>query len=162
MAGIDLGAPLRGGKDGYLQSYFMARQIFAQMLATTGTIKDPRISIYTDFLISMITDREDREQIYAQKSQYFKENLNGLADPSEDEKAQATAEACMKVLGDVTSWFDEFLAITHRQTYGVCGIQPGEEEDEARFGGGGGETTNGNDNAECADGDGEAEPEASA
>lgn len=148
MAVIDLGAPMRGSKDGYLQHFFISRQIFNQKLATATSIRDPFISLNTDFIISSVTDESARADLHKKKKEYYNEIIKdlGTGDPSEEEKAQALAEACMKVLGDVTSWFDEFLAITHTQTYGVCGVQPGEEEDEKRFGGG--EEGNGNDNAE--------------
>jgi len=148
MSVIDLGAPMRGSKDGYLQHFFISRQIFMQKLATATSIRDPFISLNTGYLISSVTDADAREDLYKKKREYYEQKLQELNsdDPSEEEKAQALAEACMMVLGDVTSWFDEFLAITHSQTYGVCGVLPGEDEDEKRFGGG--ERGNGNDNAE--------------
>ena len=40
-------------------------------------------------------------------------------------------DACTRVLGDVRSWYDNMLGVTTVMTYGVCGPQPGEEEDEA-------------------------------
>lgn len=153
MAVIDLGAPLRGSKDGYLQHFFISRQIFAQILAEVTSTRDPKISLYTDYMISSVTDEDDRKELYLKKAAYYQENLDALDsdDPTEEEKATALAEACMKVQGDITSWFDSFLAITHSQTYGVCGALPGEEEDEERFGGG----DNGSDDAECATANGE-------
>ncbi len=137
MASIDLGAPLRGGKDGYLQHFFITRQNFSQLLTSIPSIRDPRISLFTDFMISSVTDEDTREELYGKKQQYYDELIEALDDhPTEDEKALCLAQACMKVLGDITSWFDDFLAITHSQTFGVCGELPGEDEDEARFGGG--------------------------
>ena len=133
---ISLGIPMRGTKDGYLQSYFQTRQTFAQMLANVDNVRDPRITLYTDFLISGITDSEDRILLYEMKTDYYNEQIKLLDDddPSEEQKGIALAAACMRVLGDVSSWFDEFLAITHTQTFDVCGYQ-GESEarDEEKY-----------------------------
>jgi len=133
---INLGIPMRGTKDGYLQNYFQTRQTFAQMLVNVDNVRDPRITLYTDFLISGITDAKDRELLYLMKADYYKKQINELDDddPSEEQKGVALATACMRVLGDVSSWFDEFLAITHTQTFDVCGYQgESERRDEERY-----------------------------
>ncbi|MFA5408025.1 MAG: hypothetical protein WC343_04560 [Bacilli bacterium] len=137
MSMTDFSASPRGGKDGYLQHFFIRRQLVSQALCTISSIRDPKIPLCTDSLISTVTSESARETIYGNKSRYYQENLeeSGVEDPSMEEKAQALTKACMRALGDVTSWYNDVFNITNTQTIGVCGVLPGEDEDEARFGG---------------------------
>lgn len=133
MAEIDLGAPWRGAKEGYLQNYFITRQNFGSMLLTITSYADPRIPLMTDFLISAITDDTTRYAALALKKDSYQEYLLEMEDPSEEEKAQCLARACMDTLGHITAWYDEFLGITNKQTFDVIPRHAGEDESVGRY-----------------------------
>lgn len=147
MAKVSLGTPPMAAKDEYLHSHFISWNALEQIIIQMTNIRDPRIPIFTDLMISAVTDEGMREEFRVRKKQYYEEGLKDYKKPSNDDEAMAMVNACTRVLGDVRSWYDNMLGVTTVITYGVCGPQPGEEEDEAQFGGG-----------ECNDGgaDGEA------
>ncbi|MDD4460195.1 MAG: hypothetical protein PHQ24_10405 [Proteiniphilum sp.] len=90
-----------------------------------------------DQWISGVTDSTTREEIRAKKKQYYKEALEEYKNPTPVDRATAMLDACNRVAGDLWSWIDRVVGMTTELTYGVCGVLPGEDEDEARFGGGG-------------------------
>lgn len=133
MAEIDLGAPWRGAKEGYLQNYFITRQNFGSMLLSISSYADPRIPLMTDFLISAITDDTTRIAASELKRERYRDYINEMDDPSEEDKAQCLARACMDTLGDITAWYDEFLGITNKQTFDVIPRHPGEDTSVSRY-----------------------------
>lgn len=130
---IDLGAPWRGAKEGYLQNYFITRQNFGTMLLSITSYADPRIPLMTDFLISAITDDTTRKAASELRRERYNEYIHEMEDPSEEEKAQCLAKACMDTLGDITAWYDEFLGITNKQTFDVIPRHAGEDESVSRY-----------------------------
>lgn len=136
-------------KDEYLHSHFISWNALEQIVIQMTNIRDPRIPIFTDLMISAVTDEATRDNLRAAKREYYLENLEEYKKPSNDDEATAMVNACTRVLGDVRSWYDNMLGVTTVMTYGVCGTLPGEEEDEARFGGGDdGDNVDGEDDGE--------------
>jgi len=127
MGSIDLGSSWKGSKDGYIQNYFQARQSYSQILSQVTSYADPRINLMTEFIISSITDDHVRYEMYELKKKLHAERIRELDDPTETEKAEALASVCLYMLGEITSWYDEFLGITNSQTYDVIGKAPDEE-----------------------------------
>lgn len=137
MAKIGLGVPPMTAKDEYLHSHFTSWAALEQIIIQMTDVRDPRIPIFTDLLISAVTDEKVRDELRQRKEEYFEAALEEYKNPSPADRATAMVSACTRVAGDVRSWYDNALGVTTQVTYGVCGILPGEDEDEARFGGGG-------------------------
>jgi hypothetical protein len=125
---INLNAPWRGAKDGYLQHYFITRENMSRILMNVTSYCDPRIPLMTEFFISGITDDKCRELLFSRKESKYQEYLEEISDPGSDDLAYAMSKACLRVLGDITAWYDEFLGITNTQTFDVIRSQEGEEE----------------------------------
>ncbi len=124
-------------KDEYTHWFFLTGAGFGTLIAQMTDVRDLRISPYMDQWISGVTDAETREGIRAKKKEYYREALGEYKDPSPVDRATAMLDACTRVAGDLWSWIDRVVGMTTEMTYGVCGIMPGEEDDEAKFGGGG-------------------------
>lgn len=135
--GLGLGTPPMSAKDEYLHSHFISWSALEQCIIQMTDVRDPRIPIFTDLLISAVTDADVRDELRAKKKEYYKMALEDYKNPSPADMATAMINACTRVAGDVRSWYDNALGVTAQMTYGVCGVLPGEDEDEARFGGGG-------------------------
>lgn len=150
MAKVGLGVPPMSAKDEYLHSHFITWNALEQIIIQMTDVRDPRIPIFTDLLISAVTDAEARDWLREMKSEYYEVALEEYKNPSPADKATAMINACTRVAGDVRSWYDNALGVTTQMTYGVCGALPGEDEDEARFGGGGDtdDVTNSDDDEE--------------
>jgi hypothetical protein len=136
MAKVGLGTPPMMAKDEYLHSHFISWNALEQIIIQMTDVRDPRIPIFTDLLISAVTQEEVRDELRVKKVAYYEKALEEYKNPTPADKATAMVAACTRVAGDVRSWYDTALGVTTQMTYGVCGVLPGEDEDEARFGGG--------------------------
>jgi hypothetical protein len=115
---IVLEKPERGAKDGYLQSFFRARDQMGRLIAEGNGYTDPRIRLYMLNMISGITDDTIREQAFGLFDQEIKK-ITDRTDLSADEKQQEIANFCCgKMQGHVISWYDQFMGITHRLRLG--------------------------------------------
>jgi len=112
---IDSGIPRRGSKDGYLQNFFLLRQNAGHIIMQAESYSDPRILLMTEFLISGVTDDNQRDELFQAIDQIYQDNIDMEGpDLTEEEKARIFARCCMRVIGHVTAWYDEFLGITTR------------------------------------------------
>jgi hypothetical protein len=113
---INLGISKRGSKDGYLMLFFQSRSDLGNIIQQWTDWTDPRIMIYTKFLITSITDDEIRGNIMKKLNTRLKE-IDDLK-VSNDKSSKEIIEACIDVLGDVTAFYDEFLGISHTISVG--------------------------------------------
>ncbi|MDD4466803.1 MAG: hypothetical protein PHN91_03330, partial [Patescibacteria group bacterium] len=114
-------------KDEYLHSHFITWNALEQIIIQMTDVRDPRIPIFTDLLISAVTDAGVRDRLRAKKKEYYEAALEEYKNPSPADKATAMINACTRVAGDVRSWYDNALGVTAQMTYGVCGVLPGED-----------------------------------
>lgn len=127
---FDLGVPQKGAKDGYLIAFFNNRMQMANTILQMQGITDFKVEIMTLFMISGITDENDRNIIW----NHFEDTINKIRDGGGDmdEKGRKIAQECMKTQGKVSSWYDKHMGITHRLSIGIGGkpfwLQPGGED----------------------------------
>jgi hypothetical protein len=115
---IVLEKPERGAKDGYLQSFFRARDQMGRLIAEGNGYTDPRIRLYMLNMISGITDDTIRENAFEIFDKEIKK-INETVGLSADEKQQEIANFCCgKMMGHVIAWYDQFMGITHRLRLG--------------------------------------------
>lgn len=129
---FDLGVPQKGAKEGYLQTFFNNRMQIAHTIMQMQGVTDFRIEVMTMFVISGITDAKKRKAITDELENDLEAIKSGGGDM--DERGRRILMRCMKAMGDVSSWFDEFMGITHRLSVGIGGTPfwklPGGEEYE--------------------------------
>ena len=114
---IVLEKPERGAKDGYLQMFYNSSQQMNRVIAESNGISDHRIRLLTLKMIGGITDDTIREKAF----QYFDARIKAITDTnkSADEKNQEIANFCCgEMQGHITSFYDQFLGITHRLKLG--------------------------------------------
>lgn len=116
-ASIDLGIPKKGGKEGYLFLFFTARQQIGSLIAHMEGITDPRLEVFTRYMISSITDAETRSEILDEMDRQLDEI--GRERTGVEERARAAMVVYMDALGAVSDWYDDFLGITHRLVIGT-------------------------------------------
>lgn len=121
----DFTTPARGSKDGYLQTFFyLQRQLGILLLNVTGP-DDLRIDMYVDLIISTITDEAKQELTYTLKEQRVQAeiakycNENNIATPDAKTRNQIINRTAIRLLGDVTAWYDGEMGITHNLVIGT-------------------------------------------
>ena len=115
---IVLEKPERGAKDGYLSMFYNSSQQMNRVIAESNGISDHRIRLLTLKMIAGITDDTIREDAF----RYFTDKINEINNregPSAEEKNQEIANFCCgEMQGHITSFYDQFLGITHRLKLG--------------------------------------------
>ena len=108
----EINSPQRGSKDGYLQLFFISRQQLGRIIEQTQGVSDPRVLMYTKFMISSITDDELRGKAW----EFLNEGLEKINDEpwSAEEKSKAIFNLCIELQGHISAFYDQFLGITHR------------------------------------------------
>lgn len=113
-----LDKPERGAKEGYLMLYFNKKTQMGRIITESNGLSDHRLRLFTLNLISDITDDGLREEAF----KYFNERItkiNSNAALDAVEKNQAIADFCVgEMQGHITSFYDQFLGISHRITVG--------------------------------------------
>lgn len=115
---IVLDKPERGAKDGYLTMFFQMNVQMGRLISDSNGISDPRIRMYTLKMISTITDDQIRKRAY----DTFNARLQQIREEGGDVdiQNQKICDFCVgEMQGHITSWFDQFIGITHRLRLGV-------------------------------------------
>jgi len=112
--GVDVGLPKKSAKDGYLANYFITKQHLASAIQEFRGPSDPRLRLFTYLLISDIVDDERRRAIYARFTKMVANTLKNSSLDG-DEKSWKVVEAVVITLGDISSFYDEFLGVTTHQ-----------------------------------------------
>lgn len=113
----EMNTPQRGSKDGYLQLFFLSRQQLGRIIENMQAVTDPRIVVYTRFMISSITD----DTLRADAEDLFEEELVKIEklEISNDKKGEMRLQLCMQIQGDIVAFYDQFLGISHRLRVGL-------------------------------------------
>jgi hypothetical protein len=112
---IILEKPQRGSKEGYLQSYFNAQGQMNRIIAETNGVD--RIRLMTLKMISGMTDDTIREQAFV----YFNaeiEKINSTSKSADEKNQEINDFCCGRMQGHITSFYDQFLGISHRLKLG--------------------------------------------
>ena len=115
---IMLDKPERGSKDGYLQTFNNMRMQFGKIIVESNGVSDHRIRLYTLSAISTVTDDNLRKTMF----DYFQQEIEKInkLDIGVDERNQRIADFCVgEMWGQITSFYDQFLGITHRLRLGT-------------------------------------------
>jgi hypothetical protein len=90
----------------------------------------------TKSLITMVADQEIQRSLWGLRESYYAAALKEYKNPTRDDEALARFDADTLTLGHLWAWLGQAIPLITQMTYGVCGKQENEEEDEIRFGGG--------------------------
>jgi hypothetical protein len=113
---IILEKPERGAKDGYLVTFFNSKTQLNRIIAETNGVD--RVRLMTLSMIASMTDDTIRQKTF----DYFDMKINEInaSDKSADEKNQAINDFCCGPMqGHITSYYDQFLGISHRLKLGT-------------------------------------------
>lgn len=115
---ILLEKPERGAKDGYLQKFYNESNSLSGVIRDSNGISDHRIRLMTLKMIGGITD----DTIRAKAFEFFNGKIKEINDNTEwsaDKKNEEIANFCCgEMQGHITSFYDQFLGITHRLKLG--------------------------------------------
>lgn len=136
MAKIGLGAPPMSINDVYLQAILQEWAARTECIKTSHDIRDPRVAMLTKSLITMVADQEIQKSLWELRESYYKAALAEYKNPTRDDEALARFDADTLTLGHLWAWLGQAIPLITQMTFGVCGKQENEEEDEIRFGGG--------------------------
>lgn len=112
--GVDVGLPKKTAKEGYLTNYFITKQHLSSAIHEFKGPSDPRLRLYTYLLISDIVDDERRRAIYARFTKMIANILKNKELDGED-KSWKIVEAVVVTLGDISSFYDEYLGVSTHQ-----------------------------------------------
>jgi hypothetical protein len=115
---ILLEKPERGAKDGYLQMFYNSSNSLNGVIRESNGISDHRIRLMTLKMIGGITD----DTIRAKTFEFFEHKIKEIHDHTDwsaDKKNEEIANFCCgEMQGHITSFYDQFLGITHRLKLG--------------------------------------------
>lgn len=125
---IELASPLREGPQGYQQSRFQSIYTMGEIIKSLEHWNDIRVYAKTMHDISTVTDDDLRDAAFQHLDEYIKEEQDKAK--TETEKGRALFRACMRIQGDITAFYDEYVGVTHRLAIGVIEGPPEQEEEE--------------------------------
>ena len=137
MAKIGLGAPPMSINDVYLQAILQEWAARTECIKTSHDIRDPRVAMLTKSLITMVADKDVQRSLWEYRDRYYEAALKEYKNITRDDEALARFDADTLALGHLWGWLGEAIPLITQMTYGVCGKQENEEEDEIKYGGGG-------------------------
>jgi len=117
---IDAGVPELEGREGYFATYLSMKLHLARWLGTeTGPgSTDPRVFLFTQLMVSHITDPEERARldakIWTEQARLMKVLAPNDKVASNEVKTIALRDACFVVQGDISTWYDKFVGVTSR------------------------------------------------
>jgi len=136
MAKIGLGAPPMSINDVYLQAILQEWAARTECIKTSHDIRDPRVAMLTKSLITMVADKDVQRTLWEYRDKYYEAALKEYKNITRDDEALARFDADTLALGHLWGWLGEAIPLITQMTYGVCGKQENEEEDEIKYGGG--------------------------
>jgi len=127
---FDVNRPMRGSKDGYFYLWLDLNKQYGEIANSMTSKYDPRIYRKIRHMIATITD--DSIRLYAWN--LLDSTMNQIEnDPklkSESAKNDAVMDMCDILLGEIWSFYDQFVGVSHRLLVGNAKAPTYEEEDE--------------------------------
>ncbi len=127
---FDVNRPMRGSKDGYFYLWLDLNKQYGEIANSMTSKYDPRIYRKIRHMIATITD--DSIRLYAWN--LLDGTMNQIEnDPklkSESAKNDAVMDMCDVILGEIWSFYDQFVGVSHRLLVGNAKAPTTEEEDE--------------------------------
>ena len=120
---IDLGLPPAEMEGGYLNTFYRTLVILGSTLSSVDDPKDIRIPLICDFLVSLVTDDEIRDEIREHKKALQETMVRELKESgaklTNEEMGKIVREVNMAIVGEVVSFFDQFSGLTHKLAVGT-------------------------------------------
>ena len=120
---IDLGLPPAEMEGGYLNTFYRTLVILGSTLSSVDDPKDIRIPLICDFLVSLVTDDEIRDEIREHKKTLQEKMVRELKESgaklTNEEMGKIVREVNMAIVGEVVSFFDQFSGLTHKLAIGT-------------------------------------------
>ena len=120
---IDLGLPPAEMEGGYLNTFYRTLVILGSTLSSVDDPKDIRIPLLCDFLVSLVTDDEIRDEIREHKKKLQEKMVTELKESgaklTNEEMGKIVREVNMAIVGEVVSFFDQFSGLTHKLAIGT-------------------------------------------
>ena len=113
---VDAGTPILEGRDGYYQAYLIHRTQIGKLIGEENGVADSRLYFLTRLVISGITDKAERDKLLDQLSENITERINEAGGPAiaAANKRVCQNEACLDILGEISTWYDKFVGITSK------------------------------------------------
>jgi hypothetical protein len=128
--GFDVNRPMRGSKDGYFFLWLDLNKQYGEIANSMDKENyDPRLYRKIRHMIATITD--DSIRLYAWNlldgTIHQIEKDTKLDTPQK--KNKAIMDTCDIILGEIWSFYDQFVGVTHRLRLGNADAPPGSEDD---------------------------------
>jgi hypothetical protein len=127
---FDVNRPMRGSKDGYFYLWLDLNKQYGEIANSMTGKYDPRIYRKIRHMIATITD--DSIRLYAWN--LFDSTMNNIQnDPklsTESMKNDAIMDMCDILLGEIWSFYDQFVGVSHRLLVGNAKPPEGTEDDD--------------------------------
>ena len=114
-----LDLPQRNMKEGLFTLFLREYATLANVLAAVTNVTDPRIRFLTDLIIATVPDDDLRQELKNKtktlleaKITEFKKNNGGTIENKD--KAELLRDVCMEIIGEVTSFLDMHIGLTHK------------------------------------------------
>jgi hypothetical protein len=120
---ITIDKPERGAKEGYLTTWYNQRRGLDMVIVNSNGISDHRIRLYVRAMISGIVD----DTIRAQALAYFDNEIKKISEMKDENDRKISIEeqnqriadfCCGEMAGHVSSFYDQFVGVTHRLKLG--------------------------------------------
>ena len=121
---IDLGLPEAEMEGGFLSTFYRTLVIIGTTITSVEDTKDIRIPLITDFLIALVTDDVIRDEIRERKKTTYEERIEEVKNANNgritnEQMGAVNFENCMRTIGEVVSFFDQFSGLTHKLAIGT-------------------------------------------
>ena len=109
---LTLSLPQKEGKAGYVLSFLMARSEMMQIIKSMTRVDDPRIVNAAKLLIGFVDEETYRRDLFKR----FNDRISEINKGSETalEKQHLILDEALFVVGELTSYFDRAVGLSHR------------------------------------------------
>ncbi len=127
---FDVNRPMRGSKDGYFYLWLDLNKQYGEIANSMTSKYDPRIYRKIRHMIATITDDSIRLYAWNLLDSTMHQIENDPKLKSESAKNDAVMDMCDVLLGEIWSFYDQFVGVSHRLLVGNAKAPTSEEEDE--------------------------------
>lgn len=119
MVEIELDLPKMMTKDIWLNMQFNLYLKLANVIDGMTGESDPRPWLITTLIINTIPNADRREAIIQERDDKTTELLAEIEDPGNEDRAAARNQACLSIIGSVTSYLDQSIGLEERNIVGL-------------------------------------------
>jgi len=127
--GFDVKRPQRGARDGYYYEFIELNKAYSRIIESMQGTYDPRLRRIVRQMIGTVVD--DNLQIFLWNLiDGIEHNIDKDTSLKPEARNNAKMDLCDLILGQISSYYDQFVGVTHRLKAGVATPPPGSNDDE--------------------------------